>query len=130
MMPGTAISRLTWMCATSPTSATFLIMKTILLRMLWMLRRGMAGGGVSADDLKHACLCKACDGLGCPTCQPERFGLHPKSKIGDGNSFAILKDKSLIPDLPAFLDQEAAGMNDSSVGAARNDHTTALTMHV
>ena len=66
---------------------------------------GMAGGGVSADDLKHACLCKACDGLGCPTCQPERFGLHPKSKIGDGDSFAILKDESLIPDLPAFLDR-------------------------
>ena len=64
---------------------------------------GMAGGGVSADDLKHACLCKACDALRCPTCQPERFGLHPKSKIGDGDFFAILKDELLIPDLPAFL---------------------------
>lgn len=25
-------------------------------------------------------VCSACDGFGCPTCQPERFGLPPKKK--------------------------------------------------
>ena len=50
-------------------------------------------------------VCQACDGHGCPTCQPERFGLQPKSRPGDGDTFASLKDEALIPDLPAFLDR-------------------------
>jgi putative DNA primase/helicase len=37
------------------------------------------------DHCSNSAPCAACDGLGCPTCKPERFGLPPKSlaaKVG------------------------------------------------
>lgn len=47
--------------------------------------------------------CAACDGRGCPTCQPERFGLQRKVRDGDGDPFTSLKDKSKCA-LAMFLD--------------------------
>jgi hypothetical protein len=48
-------------------------------------------GGRDVGHLTVGSACQACDGLGCPTCQPERFGLQPKSRLGE------LKDASLDP---------------------------------
>ena len=55
--------------------------------------------------------CRACDGLGCPTCKPLRFGLPRAASSPD--PFDSFKDPSYrlkpaaeeFPELPIFLDR-------------------------
>ena len=52
-------------------------------------------------------ICRACDGLGCPTCQPERFGL-PWRQGGLTRAEAEAQAAEEMPDLPDFLDRRLA----------------------
>ena len=91
--------------------------------------------------------CQACDGHGCPTCRPERFGLrqYANAVAATGDPFASLKDPSLrlrvaapdnnsdFPELPEFLDRrtraretpERTGIS-SPGGTERNEFTARL----
>jgi hypothetical protein len=56
--------------ATAATDATFLDKQNNLVAPV---------ASVAATEPETATgLCQACDGLGCPTCQPEKFGLPPR----------------------------------------------------